>query len=79
MCNSPDEFSNCGDGVVLYFSFFKFCIVITFIAAIGIGCFDSFISYNYYYELHEFCNNLPMINETDSDVYIINAKFTLRP
>ena len=32
MCNSPDEFSNCGEGVVLYYSFFKFCIIITFIA-----------------------------------------------
>ena len=69
MCNNPDEFTNCGDGVVLFFSFFKFCIVVTFVAAIGIGCLDSYISYNYYYELQEFCDNFPMINETDSDLY----------
>ena len=69
MCNSPDEFTNCGDGVVLFFSFFKFCIVVTFVAAIGIGCLDSYISYNYYYELQEFCDNFPMVNETNSDLY----------
>ena len=83
MCNSPDEFSNCGDGVVLYFSFFKFCMIVTFIAALGIGCFGSYISYNYYYELHEFCDNLPIINETDSDVYykceIYSKTLRLRP
>ena len=65
ICNSPDEFTNCGDGVVLYFSFFKFCMIVTFIAALGIGCFGSYISYNYYNELQEFCDNLPIINETD--------------
>ena len=69
MCNSPDEFTNCSDGVVLYFSFFKFCMIVTFIAALGIGGVCSYISYNYYNELQEFCDNLPMINETDSDVY----------
>ncbi len=24
MCDNPDEISNCGDGVILYFSFFNF-------------------------------------------------------
>ena len=77
MCNSPDEFTNCGVGVVLYFSFFKFCMIVTFIAALGIGCVGSYISYNYYNELQKFCDNLPMINETDSDLYY-KSKFTLR-
>ena len=66
MCDNPDEFSNCGDGVILYFSFFKFCIMITFIAAIGVGFVDSSISYNYYHELQELCDKLPIDNETDS-------------
>ena len=56
MCDDPDEFSNYGEGVILYFSFFKFCIFITFIAAIGISLFDSYISYNYYYELQRICD-----------------------
>ena len=58
ICDSPDEFSDYGDGVILYFSFFKFCIFVTFIASIGIGFFDSYISYNCYDELQKFCDNL---------------------
>ena len=57
MCDNPDEFSDCGEGVILYFSFFKFCIFVTFIATIGIGFFDSYISYNYYSELRKICDN----------------------
>ena len=57
MCDNPDEFSDCGEGVILYFSFFKFCILVTFIATIGIGFFDSYISYNYYSELRKICDN----------------------
>ena len=57
MCNNPDEFFNSGEGVILYFSFFKFCIFVTFIATIGIGFFDSYISYNYYSELRKICDN----------------------
>ena len=56
MCDSPDEFFNCGEGVILYFSFFKFCIFVTFIATIGISCVNSYISYNYYYELQKICD-----------------------
>ena len=56
--DSPDKFSNCGEGVILYFSFFKFCIIVTFIGTIGISFFDSYISYNYYYELQKFCEIL---------------------
>ena len=59
MCDSPDEISNCGNGVILYFSFFKFCIIVCFIGTIGISFFDSYISYNYYYELQNFCDILP--------------------
>ena len=59
MCDSPDEISNCGDGVILYFSFFKFCIIVCFIGTLGYSFFDSYISYNYYYELQNFCDILP--------------------
>ena len=59
MCDSPDEISNCGEGVILYFSFFKFCIIVSFIGTIGISFFDSYISYNYYNELRNFCDILP--------------------
>ena len=56
--DNPDEFVNCGQGVVLYFSYFKFAIAFTFIATIGISFIDSYIAYNYSYELREFCDNL---------------------
>ena len=58
MCDSPDKFCDYGEGVILYFSFFKFCIFVTFIASIGIGLFDSYFSYNYHYDLQKMCNNL---------------------
>ena len=80
MCDNPDEFSNCGEGVILYFSFFKFCIIVTLIATILISFFDSFISYNYYYELQKFCDNLPenysIYNKNNTDDYYDNMKFT---
>ena len=63
ICDNPDEFTNCGEGVVLYFSFFKFCIIVIFIATIGISLFDSCISYYYYSKLKIFCDKLPMKEE----------------
>ena len=56
ICDSPDEYTNCGEGVILYFSFFKFCIVVIFIATLGITFFDSYISNYYYSKLKSFCN-----------------------
>ena len=34
ICDNPDEYTNCGEGVILYFSFFKFCIIVIFIVTI---------------------------------------------
>ena len=56
--DNSDEYFDCGQDVVIYFSFFKFAIVVTFIATIGISFFDSFISYNYNHELRKICDNL---------------------
>ena len=72
MCDNPDEFSNCGQGVILYFSFFKFCIIVTLIATIGISFFDSFISYNYYNQLQNFCDNLSKFNNSERIKNIYN-------
>ena len=68
--DNSDEFVNCGQGVVLYFSFFKFAIVVTFIATIGISFLDSFISYNYNYELRKICDNLYANNDIKKLEYI---------
>ena len=57
MCDNPDEISNSGEGVILYFSFFKFCIIVSLIATFGISFFDGYISYNYHRELQILCAN----------------------
>ena len=69
ICDSPDEFTNCGEGVILYFSFFKFCIIITLIATIGISFFDCYISYYYYNKLKIFCDKLPQEDDGNTDYY----------
>jgi len=68
MCDSPDEYSNCGDGVVLYFSFFKFCIIVSLIATFGISFFDGYISYNYHRELQILCANFIEINRHNHNI-----------
>ena len=80
ICDSPDEFTNCGEGVILYFSFFKFCIIATFIATIGITFFDSYISYYYYSKLKIFCDKLPTNENDNSTNYYycpVDYKFTI--
>ena len=57
ICDNPDHFSNCGQGVVLYYSYIKFVIIITFIATIGISCLNIYYSYIYTYSLRKVCNN----------------------
>ena len=69
MCDSPDEFNNCGEGVILYFSFIKFCIVVTFIATLGITFFNGYISYNYYSQLKIICDKLPIDEEDTTNCY----------
>ena len=79
ICDNPDEYTNCGEGVVLYFSFFKFCIIVLFIATLGISFFDSFISYYYYSKLKIFCDKLPIYEEgyTDYDDCLYDYKYAI--
>ena len=56
-CDNPDDFSNCGQGVVLYYDYIKFVIIISFIATIGMTFFNSYFSYKYYNEMTKICNN----------------------
>ena len=56
-CDNPDDFSNCGQGVVLYYDYIKFVIIISFIATIGMTFFNSYFSYKYYREMTKICNN----------------------
>ena len=55
--DNPDEFSNCGQGVVLYYDYIKFVIIIALIASVGMTCFNIYFSYSYYDEMTKVCNN----------------------
>ena len=57
VCDSPDDFSNCGQGVVLYYDYIKFVIMIAIIASAGMTIFNSYISSKYYREMTKVCNN----------------------
>ncbi len=57
-CENPDEYSNCGQGVVLYFSFLKFIIVISIMISICTGIVNMYYSNDYYNQLTQVCNNL---------------------
>ena len=74
-CDNPDDFSNCGQGVALYYSFIKFVICITFIATIGISGLNIYYSYKYTYELRKVCNNYYHENLLSNDAYIDECKF----
>ena len=56
-CDNPDDFSICGQGVVLYYDYIKFVIIISFIASVGISIFNIYFSNKYYKELTKVCNN----------------------
>ena len=57
MCDNPDDFSNCGQGVALYYSYIKFVIFSIFIASLCISGINIYYSYKYTYELRKVCNN----------------------
>ena len=57
ICDNPDDFSNCGQGVALYYSFIKFVIYVTLVATIGISSVNIYYAYKYTYELRTVCNN----------------------
>ena len=75
LCDSPDDFSNCGQGVVLYYSFIKFVIGITFIATIGISGLNIYYAYKYTYELRKVCNNYYHEELSSNNNYINECKF----
>ena len=57
LCDNPDDFSNCGQGVVLYYSYIKFVVFATLVATIGISGLNIYYAYKYTYELRKVCNN----------------------
>ena len=76
LCDNPDEFCDYGEGIALFYSFFKFVIFITFVSSIGISIFNSYFAYNCNYELTIVCNNIienydKISNDSFNDLYEI--------
>ena len=57
-CDDPDKYYTCGQGVVLYYDYIKFVIIVSFIATIGISVFNIYFSNKYYQEMTKVCNNI---------------------
>ena len=58
MCDNPDDFYNCGQGVVLYYSFLKYILAVAIIVSLGTSCINIYLSNNYYIQLTKVCNSL---------------------
>ena len=56
-CDNPDDFSKCGQGVVLYYSFIKFIILTLLVCSVCISLINIYFSYKYTHKLKEVCNN----------------------
>ena len=57
-CDNPDDFSDSGQGVVLYYSFIKYCIMVMVVTGICMCAFNIYYSYKYTQELEDVCNNI---------------------
>ena len=79
-CDDPNDFSDCGIGVSLYFSSIKFIIFIMLFVSICIGSLNIYFSYKYTSELTKVCNiyyktqNLTNQNFTEECKYYFTKK-----
>ena len=56
-CENTEEYAECGEGIFLYFAFFKFAISSLFICSVIIGITNIYYNSNCYNALIQFCNN----------------------
>ena len=56
-CENTDKFAECGEGIFLYFSFFKFGISSLLVASIIIGTSNIYLNYRYTNTIMDFCND----------------------
>ena len=57
LCENTDKFAECGEGISLYFTFFKFIIISLFTVSVIIGSTNTYFNYTYSKSLINFCNN----------------------
>jgi hypothetical protein len=68
-CDNTDKFSECGNGISLYFSYFRFSIIILILAFVTMGLPTFYFTYEYTWQLHNECNKIydldkAKVNET---------------
>ena len=51
----PNKYVECGEGITLYFTFFKFAIIILFLTSIIVILINIIISLKYYEEIENLC------------------------
>jgi hypothetical protein len=73
--DNPDEFSNCGQGVVLYYSFIKYIIINMFIISVCVSAFNIYFSFKCYKELEKVCNNYLKSEFDPNKSYTEKCKF----
>ena len=66
-CDDPDKFIDCGEGVTLYFIFFKFSIIVLLITFFLVCLCNIIFSKIYYEEVYDICNNKNKINKIEDD------------
>ena len=77
-CDNTDKYSECGRGISLFFSYFRFSIFILLLAFISMALPTFYLTYDYTKQLHHTCEKIyelekDKINETFSEcVYFLN-------
>ena len=71
-CDDTDKFAELGQGTSLYFSFFKYSIIIIAMTALIIGIPFLIFSYQYTYSLQKICNYYYNLDRStkDCELYI---------
>ena len=69
-CDNPDNFVKCGEGITLYFIYFKFSIFIMIITFILVNLYNIIYSKKYYKELITICNRNYLPIEEDCKIYL---------
>ena len=80
LCDNTDKYSILGQAISLYFSFYKFSILILFILLCLLITPSFYMMHLYYTSLSNFCNdNINIINKTNNfiicDIYIKDSDY----
>ena len=67
--DNPDEFKICGTGIPLYFSFFRFCLIILLLASILISLPTSILTNHYTNQIIEYCYKISAKIEINNNTF----------